>query len=253
MHDSRDTGRIPATPSTSTQLTSPSRGRVGLRRKNLRHENPSLSRYTDLRFEGIARRGHRRWVTVLAGLVLLVPLTLFGILGAIYWQARTDEARPVDAIVVMGAAQYNGHPSEVLEARLDHALELYRAGLAPMIIVTGGNQPGDTYTEAGTSEQYLIDRGVPPGAILMEDQGQDTWESIEGVATVTENTDIHTVLIVSDGFHLFRAERMANAIGLNAYSSAAPDSPIAPWSGAELSYAIRETGAVIAHLPDILF
>lgn len=189
----------------------------------------------------------------LAAVLLLVPLLILGVMGAIYWEARHDDARPVDAILVMGAAQYNGDPSEVLEARLDHALELYRQGLAPVIIVTGGNQPGDAYTEAGTSEQYLIDRGVPPDAILMEDMGRDTWASMQNAATVAADRDIDTVLVVSDGFHLFRSERMAEAVGFDAYSSPTPGSPIEPWSGIEFSYVIRETGAVIVQIPDWLF
>jgi uncharacterized SAM-binding protein YcdF (DUF218 family) len=224
----------------------------GSRKKNPRYENPSLERYTDLRFAD-QPRGHRRWVIALAGILLFAVVLVFGFMAAIYIQARNDEARQVDAIVVMGAAQYNGRPSEVLSARLDHALALYQEGYAPVIIVTGGKMEGDVYTEAGTSEQYLLDRGVPQHAILMEDEGRDTWASMKGVADVAKGRDIKSVLIVSDGFHLYRSERMAEAVGLDAYSSAAPDSPIREWSGNELSYVVRETGAVILQMPDWLF
>lgn len=189
----------------------------------------------------------------LFAVVALIPLVLLVTMAAIYWQARHDEARPADAIVVMGAAQYNGRPSEVLAARLDHTLKLYQDGYAPVIIVTGGKQPGDVYTEAGTSEQYLTDRGVPPDAILMEDTGNDTWASMQNVADVAKGHDIHRVLLVSDGFHLFRSERMAKAVGLQAHTSPATGSPIRPWSGDEFSYVIRETGAVIIQAPDWLF
>jgi uncharacterized SAM-binding protein YcdF (DUF218 family) len=188
-------------------------------------------------------------MSLLFFLLAAIPIAILCIMGAVYWQARTDETRQVDAIVVLGAAQYNGRPSPVLRARLDHALELYRAGYAPTIIVTGGRMPGDAYTEAGTSEQYLLDRGVPPGAILMEDEGRDTWGSLQGVARVTEGTGIHDILLVSDGFHLFRSELMANSLGFESYSSPATESPIAPWSGKEFSYVIRETGGVIAIIP----
>lgn len=253
MDDSRDTGRIPTIRHDSINggPTSESRS-AGRRPRPSRYDNPSLERYTDLRHEPLSKR-RRWWVTVLMALVLAVPLLILGVMGAVYWQARNDEARPVDAIVVMGAAQYNGVPSEVLRARLDHALTLYREGYARYIIVTGGNQPGDVFTEASTGQQFLLDRGVPPEAILMEDDGENTWESMQGVAQVAEARDIQTVLMVSDGFHLFRSERMANAVGFKAYSSPAPNSPIQPWSGAEFSYIIRETGAVILQTPEFLF
>jgi uncharacterized SAM-binding protein YcdF (DUF218 family) len=244
-----------ANPTTSHHPTASdpvSSGWPGKRNRNPRFENPSLERYTDLRFAD-QPRGHRRWVVALAGIILFALLLVLGFMAAIYIQARNDEARPVDAIVVMGAAQYNGRPSEVLSARLDHALALYEAGYAPIIIVTGGKMEGDVYTEAGTGEQYLLDRGVPQSAILMEDEGSDTWASMQGVAEVAEGRQIRTVLIVSDGFHLYRSERMAEAVGLEAYSSAAPDSPIRKWSGNEFSYVVRETGAVILQMPDWLF
>lgn len=245
MRDSGDTGRIPPV----QPATGPPIGASG----RAPFENPSLDHYTDLRFARHPRRRHRRWVVWLFALVALIPIVLLLTMSAIYWQARRDEARPVDAIVVMGAAQYNGRPSEVLAARLDHTLQLYQDGYAPVIIVTGGKQPGDVYTEAGTSEQYLINRGVPPEAILMEDTGNDTWASLRNVATVAGRHDIHRVLLVSDGFHLFRTERMARAVGFEAYTSPATGSPIRPWSGDEFSYVIRETGAVIVQAPDWLF
>lgn len=253
MDDSRDTGRIPTyrhnvITSDATSETRP----AGRRERSSRYENPSLQRYTDLQHEPPSRR-RRWWLTALTLGVLAIPLLVLGVMTAIYWESRNDEAQPVDAIVVMGAAQYNGVPSEVLRARLDHALNLYRDGYAPYIIVTGGNQPGDVSTEADTGAEYLLDSGVPPDAILMENEGHDTWESMQGVARVTEGSGIQTVLIVSDGFHLFRSERMANAVGFDAYSSPAPNSPILPWSGNEFSYVIRETGAVITQAPDFLF
>lgn len=226
--------------------------RRGRRGRNDRFENPSLDRYTDLRFEE-QPKGHRRWAIALFGVIFTLALVVFGFMAAIYIQARNDEARQVDAILVMGAAQYNGRPSEVLAARLDHALDLYNQGYAPVIVVTGGNMPGDVYTEAGTSEQYLLDRGVPQAAILMEDEGRDTWDSMQGVDVATTGRDIESVLIVSDGFHLFRSERMASAVGFEAYSSAAPGSPIKPWTANEFSYVIRETGAVIVQIPQWLF
>lgn len=190
------------------------------------------------------------WVrSALLTIVLVLALIPLLIAGAVIWQARADEARPVDAIVVLGAAQYNGRPSNVLSARLDHALDLYERGFAPRIVVTGGKAEGDTYTEAESGYMYLEERGVPGSAILMESEGRDTWTSMQGVADVLRDTDIHRILLVSDGFHLLRSELMARELGLEAYSSAAPDSPIRHWSGAELAYVIRETGGILAFAP----
>ena len=199
------------------------------------------------------RRRALRWTTalVLTTLVIAGGLVL-GTAALVIMQARADEARPVDAIVVMGAAQYNGRPSPVFEARLEHALTLYNEGLAPTIIATGGKQPGDVYTEAETAQQWLIDRGVPEDAIRMETVGRSTQGSIEAVAEVVP-PDESSVLVVSDGFHLFRSELMFRDLGFEAFSSPAPDSPIRPWSGAELAYVVRETGGVLVFLPEMWF
>lgn len=216
------------------------------------YQNPSLERYHDLRF-GDEPRQHRKWVIALAGVLVLIPLLLFSLMVAIYVEARNDDVRQVDAIIVLGAAQWNGRPTDVFEARLQHSLDLYNQGYADWIIVTGGKQEGDAFTEADTAETWLIDRGVPEQAILKETVGRDTWQNMSGARDVARNYNIHSVLIVSDGFHLFRAERMASAVGFDPYSSAAPNSPIRPWSAAEFSYVIRETVAVIVQIPKWLF
>ncbi len=201
-----------------------------------------------------AKRGFRwgAWLrTILLLLVLAVPLVLALIAGAVIWQARTNEARAADAIVVLGAAQYNGRPSNVLSARLDHALDLYEQGLAPRIVVTGGRAEGDTYTEAESGYMYLVERGVPDSAILMESEGRNTWASMQGVAALLEDSGVDRLLIVSDGFHLLRTELMAREFGFEAYGSPAPDSPIRPWSGQEFAYVIRETGGILALVPTL--
>jgi uncharacterized SAM-binding protein YcdF (DUF218 family) len=252
METNRGENGARTNPLTESPPVSSSSRLFGGRRGDDRFENPSLERYTDLRFED-RPRGHRRWVVAIAIMLLAMFLGVLAVMAAIYAQARNDEAREVDAIVVMGAAQYNGRPSSVLAARLDHALTLYQDGYAQVIIVTGGKMEGDVYTEAGVSEQYLLDRGVPRQAIFREDDGTDTWESMQAVGRIAEGREIDTVLIVSDGFHLFRSDRMAGAVGLEAYTSAAPDSPIRPWTANEFSYVIRETGAVILQMPDWLF
>jgi uncharacterized SAM-binding protein YcdF (DUF218 family) len=176
---------------------------------------------------------------VIAGLVLVV---------AIYRQARTDQARPAQAIVVLGTAQYNGWPGPVFRARLDRAIELWRAGYAPLLVVTGGKMPGDGYTEAEAAWAYLTDAGVPAEAIVTENAASDTWQSMLGIATLLQPRGIDEVIVVSDGFHLFRARMMARDVGLQAWGSPAELSPIRTGGGGELTYVIREAAAVVAHL-----
>lgn len=203
------------------------------------------------------RRKRRTALKWLASLVtacfVIVVAGAFGITTLVYVQARSDEAQQVDAIVVMGAAQFNGRPSPVLQARLDQALALYNAGLAPRIAVTGGQQPGDAFTEAETGYRYLTEQGVPGDAIVIENDGRSTWESMQGLPAVLPPSESPQVLVVSDGFHLFRSELMLGELGYDAHSSAAPDSPIRPWSATEFSYVVREVGGVIVFLPEMIW
>jgi uncharacterized SAM-binding protein YcdF (DUF218 family) len=186
-----------------------------------------------------------KWVAALLVFALLAPPLLAGsLLAAVYWQARTDETRPVEAIVVLGAAQYNGRPSPVLRARLDRVLEVWEDGVAPLVVVTGGRQVGDAFTEAEASRDYLIEHGVPERAILLENEAHDSWESMEGVARLLENRGISTVLLVSDGFHLLRVKLMARELGLTAYATAADESPIDAWSPSEFGYVVREVAGI---------
>ena len=177
-----------------------------------------------------------------------MPLLALSLVVAIYWQARTDQTRPVQAIVVLGSAQFNGRPSPVLRARLDRALEVYRDGMAPLVVVTGGRQPGDQFTEAEASRDYLVERGVPTEAILLENEGRDSWQSMQGIAAILEARGLSRVLLVSDGFHLFRVKLMARDLGLTAYATAARGSPIRHGGPAEFSYVVREAAGVLVHL-----
>ena len=139
------------------------------------------------------------------------------------WQVwstgRSEQAQPVDAIVVMGAAQYDGRPSPQLAARLDHVVEIWPDGDAPLVVVTGGNQPGDRFTEAQASATYLIERGVPEGAILLENAGSDTIDSLDRVAAMLDELGLDTVLIVTDPYHALRSRMVAEEQGLTAYVS----------------------------------
>jgi uncharacterized SAM-binding protein YcdF (DUF218 family) len=192
-----------------------------------------------------------RWsITISIFLVIAAVLAGAGLMGAIYVQARSDQTRPVDAIVVLGAAQYNGRPSPILQARLDEALAAYREGVAPLIVVTGGRQTGDQFTEAEASRDYLVDHGVPEEDILLENKAHNSWQSMQGAAELLKDRNLSKVLLVSDGFHLFRVKMMAKDLGLEPFGRPAIDSPIQKNSSREFSYAVREAGGVIAHLLD---
>lgn len=166
-------------------------------------------------------------VAVVAALVLYYLVGLVQVVNT----GRSDEAREVDAIVVLGAAQYDGRPSPQLAARLDHAVDLWERDLAPMIAVTGGKQPGDRFTEAETSRNYLVERGVPEGSIVLENEGSTTWESIDGVARLLGDGGEAEpeVLIVTDPYHSKRSELIADEVGLDPYVSPTPTSVVTGW------------------------
>jgi len=176
-------------------------------------------------------------VLVLVGLAY-VAFTFFQVWAA----ARRDQAQPAQAIVVFGTAQYDGRPSPVLKARLDHAVGLYRRKLAPVIVVTGGSQPGDRVTEATASADYLLARGVPDRNVLREVSGSSSWQSLAAVAAFLDDRDIHEVLLVSDPFHSYRVGAMAEELGLTAHASPTRTSPISGFT--EARYMARETAAV---------
>lgn len=178
-----------------------------------------------------------------AGLVLLLIAVGYALVS--FWQVwstgRSDEARAVDAIVVMGAAQYDGRPSPQLAARLDHAVDLWNDGLAPVVIVTGGNQEGDRFTEASTSAAYLVERGVPSSAIVQEDAGSTTHDSLDRARALVDES-IETVLIVTDPYHALRSKLTAEEVGFTAYVSPAPNSVVV--GGTELRRELAEAAGV---------
>jgi len=139
-----------------------------------------------------------------------------------YQAAGRDDARRAEAIVVLGAAQYNGRPSPVLEARLRHGLDLYRRALAPVIVVTGGRRTGDTFTEATAGYNWLRARGVPDDDILKEVQGRNTWESLAAVSRFLRSRGIDEVIMVSDSYHALRLREVSDEVGLTAHVSPAP-------------------------------
>ena len=157
------------------------------------------------------------WVFGLASLAVLVFAAVLYV--GIREQATRDEVRPADVILVMGAAEYNGRPSPVLKARLDHALALYRRGLAKKIIATGGHGPDPRFTEAGVSRAYLAQNGVPAEIILVEEKGERTTESLAGAVELMRGSGLHTCLVVSDGFHIYRLKKILAAAQIEAYGS----------------------------------
>lgn len=187
----------------------------------------------------------RRTLRLATRVVLLAVLLVGGYLVVTFaqvWQATTDDSHdPAQAIVVLGAAQYDGRPSPVLEARLEHAVELYESGVAPIIVVTGGKQPGDRYTEAGAGYRYLRSRGVPEESILREEQGTNTWSQLAAATNLLSSRGMDDAVLVSDDYHAYRLDRIAHELGLRAQVS-----PVDPGlsAGGRVQRLTKETVAV---------
>lgn len=167
----------------------------------------------------------RRMLTVVV--VAVFALWVISATAVLIWASR-DEARPAQAIVVLGAAQYAGKPSPVLRARLDHALELWNRHLAALLILTGGTGSGDTTSEAAVGRTYARKHGVPDSAILVENEGRTTSESMRAVAGMLEVRGLQTALLVSDPFHMLRLRILARRFGFTPYTSPTRTSPISP-------------------------
>ena len=164
-------------------------------------------------------------MATLAGLILL-GLGWAAVVVAVALAGARDQATTSDAIAVLGAAQYNGRPSPVFRARLDHAAALYQRGLAPVVLVTGGIGSGDTVSESEVGRRYLVKSGLPEVAVVALPAGTSTAASLEGVARWFTGKDSRRVLLVSDGFHMLRLQIIATRLGLAPFTSPAPNSPI---------------------------
>jgi len=160
-------------------------------------------------------------------LVLAFALWVISAAAVLLWSSR-DQAQPAQAIVVLGAAQYAGKPSPVLRARLDHALELWNRHLSSLLILTGGTGSGDTTSEAAVGRNYARRHGVPDSAILVENEGRTTSESMRAVAGMLEVRGLQTALLVSDPFHMLRLRILARRFGFTPYTSPTQTSPISP-------------------------
>jgi uncharacterized SAM-binding protein YcdF (DUF218 family) len=174
-------------------------------------------------------------------LVMLMAAAWTLLVAAIYLYGRRDQARPADAIVVLGAAHYAGRPSPVLRARVDHAVALYGRGLAPVIIMTGGTARGDTVSEAVAARRYAVRSGVPESAILVERAGRTTLESMGGVSRLMDARDLESAILVSDPFHMLRLRFLAWRLGFTGYTSPTRTSPISRSRAQERRFLMRES------------
>ena len=178
-------------------------------------------------------------ITVAIAAVLLVAWVISMVM--VDRVGRRDEAQRADAIVVLGAAQYVGRPSPVLRARVDHAVALWKRGLAPTLILTGGTGVGDTTSEAAVARKYAMSRGVPDRAIVVEIKGRTTSESMRAVARIMDDREQSSVILVSDPFHMLRLSILARRFGLEPYTSPTRTSPITSNREEHWKYLVSES------------
>ena len=188
---------------------------------------------------------------VLVGLLALV-LAYFAVTTTLVarWMGK-DERPRVDAIVVLGAAQYDGRPSAIYEARLEHAVELWRDEVAPVLVFTGGKEEGDRFTEGGSGARWALARGVPEGAILTEERSRTTYQNLAGAKRLLERRHPggrQRIVVVSDPFHMFRAVRQAADLGLDAYPSPTRTSPLSASRLKLTELVLREDLAIAGYL-----
>lgn len=172
-----------------------------------------------------------KWIAAIALLLALgvAAAKITKIAGEIQQQSQIDEAQPADAIIVLGAAEYRGKPSPVLQARLNHALFLYVKGLAPRIITTGGAGGDPVFTEGSVGRSYLSDHGVPPETIIVERDAGSTAQSVAAVAEIMRRMNLRSAIVVSDGYHIFRVKKMLESTGMQVFGSPRPSAPPDRW------------------------
>jgi uncharacterized SAM-binding protein YcdF (DUF218 family) len=182
------------------------------------------------------------------GAAVLALMLLIASTGlAIWWNARQDSRPTSDAIVVLGSAQYNGVPSSIFEARLEHAITLYEADVAPVIVTVGGRAAGDEFTEAEAGQEYLANSGIPGDALLAVPEGVDTLESMRVVSAAFGERGWTSAVLVTDPWHAMRAERMAQDAGIEAVSSPTRQGPAVETRGTQFRYILRETAAYLLY------
>jgi len=183
----------------------------------------------------------RRIFRGLASVFLTLLLLWAGWMFAVLLWSSWDQARPAGSIVVLGAAQYDGRPSPVLKARLDHAISLWNRNMANVLIVTGGTGSGDTTSEAAVGRAYARKQGVPDGVILLENEGRTTRESMLAVSRMLDKRGIRTAILVSDPFHMLRLSILGRRFGIIPYTSPTRTSPIAPNREEHWRYILSES------------
>ena len=191
-------------------------------------------------------RRRRGWTfRVLVGALLIGTIIVGGTAFRVWQVARVDDRRSVEAVVVLGAAQYDGTPSSIFAARLRHAEALYEEGVAPRIVTAGGSRSGDSFTEAEAGRRYLIDRGVPAKDVVAVGEGTDTLGSLQAVAERAAKDGWSSALVVSDPWHSLRARTMARDSGLEAWTSPTRSGPVVQTRETQARYIVRETAALL--------
>ena len=210
-------------------------------------ESPRPKEQADRGGQRLRRRGGRaRWplrvLLLVIALVVVVPLI---VASRVWYAARQDSQPRSDAIIVLGAAQYNGRPSPTLEWRLVHALKLYNRGVAPAIVTVGGKRPGDTYTEAVAGRRWLAAHGVPESRLVAVSAGYDTLTSLEAVGHRYRQLQWHSAVIVTDPWHSLRSRTMAADNGIHAAVSPTRSGPSVQTRDTQFHYIVRETGGYL--------
>jgi uncharacterized SAM-binding protein YcdF (DUF218 family) len=188
------------------------------------------SNLRSMRLVEAAKRSHAVAPILILALLISGVIWVVWVESQIRYYSMRDEARPADAIAVFGAAEYDGRPSPVLRARLDHGLELYQEKLAPLIITLGGGDPTDQHSEGGVGRDYLMAHGVPDSAIIAETESNDTEESAKRLAAIARTNHLTSIVVVSDGTHLFRVHALCSSMGLNVVTSPRQELRALPFS-----------------------
>ncbi|MCW4355320.1 YdcF family protein [Hoyosella sp. YIM 151337] len=187
-----------------------------------------------------------RWLgRLLVGAVVIAIVLVAGTAGRVWQVARVNDYSQADAIAVLGAAQYNGVPSDVFKSRLDQAARLYEQGVAPLIVTVGGKQEGDVYTEAAAGKTYLATIGIPADNVLAVEEGADTLESVHAIARELSARDLSSVVITTDPWHSLRTRIMASDAGLDATTAPARSGPAVLTRESQFRGIARETAALL--------